>query len=355
MITAETPMSRTTLSHYLTNAQSQNNPISSSLSQILLQITVACQQISVGLQQGALAGILGSADSGNIQGEVQKKLDVISDDLLVNALTQGGLTAAIASEEQDHMVVTHADGQYLVLFDPLDGSSNIDVNMSVGTIFSILPRPASPEQINTELRTEDFFQAGQQQVAAGYVLYGPSTLLVLTLGAGVDVFTLDQNTGEFILTAQQLQIPADTQEFAINTSNQRHWEAPVQQYIAECLAGNTGTRGKDFNMRWVASMVGDVHRILTRGGVFMYPYDFKDPSKAGRLRLMYEANPMSWLIEQAGGAASTGRGRILEVTPHDLHQRIPVVLGSRHEVERVQHYHLSHDQNDNQNNDPAQG
>ncbi len=339
MTTAEPPMSRTTLSHYLTDAQRQNNAINTSLSQIILQITQACAKISTALQQGALAGILGSADSGNIQGEVQKKLDVISDDLLVDALTQGGLTAAIASEEQDHMVITNPDGQYLVLFDPLDGSSNIDVNMSVGTIFSILPRPAQ-----TVLSTEDFFQAGAQQVAAGYVLYGPSTLLVLTLGAGVDVFTLDQNTGEFVLTAQQLQIPTDTQEFAINSSNQRHWEAPVQQYIDECLAGKTGVRGKDFNMRWVASMVGDVHRILTRGGVFMYPYDFKDPSKAGRLRLMYEANPMSWLIEQAGGAASTGRARILEVSPNDLHQRIPVVLGSRDEVTRITDYHLAHDQ-----------
>lgn len=331
-------MSRITLPAYLAAEQSKLPSLTADLSQIVLQITAACHQISTALQQGALAGILGSADSGNIQGEVQKKLDVISDDLLVDALTEGGLTAAIASEEQDYMVVTNPNGQYLVLFDPLDGSSNIDVNMSVGTIFSILPRPAK-----TELATEDFFQAGQQQVAAGYVLYGPSTLLVLTVGAGVDVFTLDQQTGEFILTAKQLQIPADTQEFAINMSNQRHWEAPVKQYIDECLAGKTGTRGKDFNMRWVASMVGDVHRILTRGGVFMYPYDFKDPSKAGRLRLMYEANPMSWLIEQAGGAASTGRVRILEVAPNDLHQRIQVVLGSKHEVERVTAYHQSHD------------
>lgn len=331
-------MSRTTLPAYLAAQQSKLPNPTADLSQIVLQITAACRQISTALQQGALAGILGSADSGNIQGEVQKKLDVISDDLLVAALTQGGLTAAIASEEQDHMVVTNTDGQYLVLFDPLDGSSNIDVNLSVGTIFSILPRPAK-----TELATEDFFQAGQQQVAAGYVLYGPSTLLVLTLGAGVDVFTLDQQTGEFILTANQLQIPADTQEFAINMSNQRHWEAPVKQYIDECLAGKTGSRGKDFNMRWVASMVGDVHRILTRGGVFMYPYDLKDPSKAGRLRLMYEANPMSWLIEQAGGAATTGRVRILEVAPNDLHQRVPVVLGSKHEVERVTAYHQTHD------------
>ncbi|MEC7119558.1 MAG: class 1 fructose-bisphosphatase [Pseudomonadota bacterium] len=332
-------MSRTTLQAYLAAAQTERPTLTTELSQIVQQITTACQQISVALQQGALAGILGSADSDNIQGEVQKKLDVIADDLLVDALTHGGLTAAIASEEQDHMVLTNATGQYLVLFDPLDGSSNIDVNMSVGTIFSILQRP-NPDSLSTT----DFFQAGQNQVAAGYVLYGPSTLLVLTLGAGVDVFTLDPQTGEFILTVQQLQIPADTQEFAINMSNQRHWEIPVKQYIDECLAGKTGSRDKDFNMRWVASMVGDVHRILTRGGIFMYPYDFKDPTKAGRLRLMYEANPMSLLIEQAGGAATTGRMRILEVQPNDLHQRIPVVLGSRHEVERVTQYHLQHDQ-----------
>jgi fructose-1,6-bisphosphatase I len=248
------------------------------------------------------------------------------------------MAAALASEEMDEMIVASESGKYLILFDPLDGSSNIDVNMSVGTIFSILERPNT----NT-IETSDFYQAGQHQVAAGYALYGPSTMLILTLGSGVDVFTLDRDLGEFILTSEGLEIPADTQEFAINMSNQRHWEAPMQRYVDECLEGKAGIRGKDFNMRWVASMVGDVHRILMRGGIFMYPYDLKDPKKAGKLRLMYEANPMSFLIEQAGGASTTGRHRIMDVEPTGLHQRIPVVLGSRNEVLRVTHYHVQPD------------
>jgi fructose-1,6-bisphosphatase I len=258
--------------------------------------------------------------------------------LMVDTLLGGGIAAALASEEMDEMIVASESGKYLILFDPLDGSSNIDVNMSVGTIFSILERPNS----NT-IETSDFYQAGQHQVAAGYALYGPSTMLILTLGSGVDVFTLDRDLGEFILTSEQLSIPADTQEFAINMSNQRHWEKPMQRYVDECIEGKEGVRGKDFNMRWVASMVGDVHRVLMRGGIFMYPYDLKDPKKAGKLRLMYEANPMSFLIEQAGGASTTGRQRIMDVDPTGLHQRIPVVLGSRNEVLRVTHYHVQPD------------
>ena len=328
-------MSYLTLSQFL---DQKTGNLSPELAQVIETIANTCKTIDQALQKGALAGVLGSAEHENVQGETQKKLDVISNDYLIDALKVHPQVGGLASEELDEFTPAQENGKFLVLFDPLDGSSNIDINMCVGTIFSILPAQ------NAVTQASDFMQAGTQQVAAGYVLYGPSTLLVLTLGAGVDVFTLDQNTGEFVLTAQQLQIPTDTQEFAINSSNQRHWEAPVQQYIDECLAGKTGVRGKDFNMRWVASMVGDVHRILTRGGVFMYPYDFKDPSKAGRLRLMYEANPMSWLIEQAGGAASTGRARILEVSPNDLHQRIPVVLGSRDEVTRITDYHLAHDQ-----------
>ena len=331
-------MSNTTLHQYLQDRRQQLNVLTPDLAQLIEQVAGSCVDISTALHQGALAGILGSADSDNVQGEVQKKLDVLSNDMLIDAVLTGGKTAAMASEEMDELIPANANGKYLLMFDPLDGSSNIDVNMSVGTIFSILPYSG-----NGTVQTSDFFQSGDQQVAAGYALYGPSTLLVLTLGAGVDVFTLDREQGVFILTAEQLTVPADTQEFAINMSNQRHWEAPVKQYIDECLAGKTGVRAKDFNMRWVASMVGDVHRILTRGGVFMYPYDLKDPSKAGRLRLMYEANPMSMIIEQAGGAAHTGRGRIAEVAPNGLHQRVPVVLGSRNEVERVTAYHQAHD------------
>jgi len=334
----------TTLNQYLLTRQANShareriNHLSPELNQLILQTTIACKAISSALHKGALAGILGSAGSDNIQGETQKKLDIISNTVMMDTLLSGGQIAALASEEMDEMVVASESGKYLILFDPLDGSSNIDVNMSVGTIFSILERPNKQS-----VKTEDFFQAGQHQVAAGYVLYGPSTLLVMTLGDGVDVFTLDREVGEFILTSERLMIPEETQEFAINMSNQRHWEAPMQRYIDECLAGKTGPRGKDFNMRWVASMVGDVHRVLTRGGIFMYPYDLKDPKKAGKLRLMYEANPMSFLIEQAGGASTTARQRIMDIEPNGLHQRVPVVLGSRNEVLRVTHYHLNPD------------
>ncbi len=322
-----------TLSDFLDSQRPHVAELDQGLDQVLTAVLAASRQISYDLQQGALAGILGSADTDNVQGEVQKKLDIIANDSLIDALKRCEPVAGMASEENDDCIANNPAGRYLVLFDPLDGSSNIDVNMSVGTIFSILPVTQTP------VTKESFFQPGSRQIAAGYVLYGPATLLVLTLGNGVNVFTLDRDQGEFYLTASQLQIPADTQEFAINMSNQRHWEAPVQRYISECLAGKTGERGKDFNMRWVASMVGDVHRILSRGGIFMYPYDLKDPKKAGRLRLMYEANPMSFLIEQAGGQATTGRQRILDVQPNDLHQRIPVMLGSAVEVRLVTSYH----------------
>ncbi|HEY4713987.1 MAG TPA: class 1 fructose-bisphosphatase [Aquirhabdus sp.] len=337
-------MSAITLNQYLLTRQvTSNSPqrisyLTADLTQLILQTAISCKGISAALHKGALAGVLGSANSDNVQGETQKKLDIISNVLMVDTLLGGGIAAALASEEMDEMIVASDSGKYLILFDPLDGSSNIDVNMSVGTIFSILERPNS-----NSIETSDFFQAGQHQVAAGYALYGPSTMLILTLGNGVDVFTLDRDLGEFILTSERIEIPADTQEFAINMSNQRHWEAPMQRYVDECIAGAEGVRGKNFNMRWVASMVGDVHRILIRGGIFMYPYDLKDPKKAGKLRLMYEANPMSFIIEQAGGASTTGRQRIMDVEPNGLHQRVPVILGSRNEVLRVTHYHVQPD------------
>ncbi|TXJ09588.1 MAG: class 1 fructose-bisphosphatase [Acinetobacter sp.] len=323
-------MSNVSFSQFL---QQHAAHLTTPLIQVIDTIAQTCQDIDAALQQGALAGILGSAENENIQGETQKKLDVISNDMLIAALQQHPAVAALASEELDDMTPAQATGQYLVLFDPLDGSSNIDINMCVGTIFSILKTDAQP------VKTEDFFQNGRQQVAAGYVLYGPSTMLVLTTGQGVNMFTFNPESKQFVLTHENIQIPEETQEFAINTSNQRHWEQPVQRYIAELLEGKTGIRGKDFNMRWVACMVGDVHRILTRGGIFLYPYDFKDPNKAGRLRLMYEANPMSFLIEQAGGKSSTGRQDIMDVASNNLHQRIPVILGSKAEVERVVSYH----------------
>lgn len=328
-------MSNTTLNQYLLDRQHSIAHLTPDLTQLLVQVSIACKAISSALHKGALANMLGSAGSDNVQGEVQKKLDVVSNVLLMDTVLSGGKVAALASEEMDEMIVGNDQAKYLLLFDPLDGSSNIDINMAVGTIFSILQ-----QQETKPASHADFMQQGRAQIAAGYVLYGPSTLLVLTLGDGVDVFTLDREIGEFMLTAERLSIPEDTNEFAINSSNSRHWEAPVKRYIDECLAGKTGARAKDFNMRWVACMVGDIHRILTRGGVFLYPYDLKDPSKAGRLRLMYEANPMGMLIEQAGGLASTGRLPILEVQPNDLHQRIPVIIGSKNEVERIISYHL---------------
>lgn len=305
---------------------------------LLNDIVTACKVISNGVNKGALIGVLGTAESENVQGETQKKMDIIANDVVIKSNEWAGHLAAMASEEEDDIYpipARYPKGKYLLLFDPLDGSSNIDVNISVGTIFSIL---RCPEGV-TEPTKEDFLQPGTEQVCAGYALYGPSTLLVLTTGNGVNGFTLDRDIGEFILTNPNMTVPADTREFAINTSNQRFWEEPVQRYVDECLAGKEGARGEEFNMRWVASMVAEVHRILTRGGIFMYPKDTKDPSKAGKLRLMYEANPMSMIVEQAGGASSTGRERIMEMKPNDIHQRVPVILGSKNEVERVVSYH----------------
>ncbi len=305
---------------------------------LLGDITIACKKIAHAVNKGALIGVLGSAGSENIQGETQKKLDVITNDIFIAENEWGGHLAAMASEEMDEIYpipAKYPKGKYLLTFDPLDGSSNIDVNISVGTIFSIL---RCPEGV-TNPTAADFMQPGTKQVCAGYALYGPSTMLVITTGNGVNGFTLDNDIGEFMLTHPKMMIPADTQEFAINMSNRRYWEEPVQRYVEECVKGKDGGREKNFNMRWVASMVAEVHRILTRGGIFMYPFDTKEPGKAGKLRLMYEANPMSFIVEQAGGMCSTGRERIMELQPNGLHQRVPVILGSKNEVERVVGYH----------------
>ena len=323
-------MSYLNLSQFL---EQQTGNLTPELAQVISTIAATCQTIDQALQKGALAGVLGSAQHENVQGEEQKKLDVISNDYLIDALKIHPQVGGLASEELDEFTPAQENGKYLVLFDPLDGSSNIDINMCVGTIFSILPAK------NAVTQAEDFMQAGNQQVAAGYVLYGPSTMLALTVGAGTVFFTFDPETQQFLLTSENIQVTADTKEYAINSSNQRHWENPVKRYIEELLAGKTGPREKDFNMRWVACMVGDIHRILCRSGIFMYPYDLKDPKKAGRLRLMYEANPMSMLIEQAGGASTTGRVRILDIEPTDLHQRVPVIIGSKNEVDLVTGYH----------------
>lgn len=305
---------------------------------LLNDVVTACKVISKDVDRGALVGILGSAESENVQGETQKKLDLITNEVMIKSNEWAGHLAAMASEEMDDVYPIppqYPKGKYLLVFDPLDGSSNIDVNISVGTIFSILRCPDGVENPTAE----DFLQEGTKQVCAGFALYGPSTIMVLTTGNGVNGFTLDKTIGEFVLTHADMSIPEDTSEFSINTSNDRFWEAPVKRYVDECLAGETGVRGRNFNMRWVASMVAEVYRILTRGGIFMYPKDTKDPTKAGKLRLMYEANPMSFIVEQAGGLSHTGKERIMDIKPSELHQRVPVLLGSKNEVERLVAYH----------------
>jgi fructose-1,6-bisphosphatase I len=307
------------------------------LTALLTDIVVACKQIAVAIDSGALVGNMGSLGSENIQGEVQKALDVITNDIFIECNQRSGYVAGMASEEMDNIIEVaekhKQNGQYLLLFDPLDGSSNVNVNISVGTIFSIL------KSANKAPELADFLQPGTAQVCAGYALYGTSTMLVLTTGNGVNGFTLDAENGEFYLTHPNMQLAKDTEEFSINMSNYRFWQAPVQRYIDECLQGKEGKRKKDFNMRWVASMVAEVHRILVRGGVFMYPIDSKLQAKGGKLRLMYEANPMSFIVEQAGGHATTGLQRILEVQPTGLHQRVPVMMGSANEVDKLIAYH----------------
>ena len=319
--------------------EQRRNPTDDDLTGLLDDIVIACKKSAYNVNKGGLIGVLGSAGSENVQGETQKKLDVITNDIFIEACEWSGHYAALASEEMDDVYPIPAQypkGKYLVSFDPLDGSSNIDVNISVGTIFSILRCPNGV----TNPTAEDFLQPGTKQICAGYALYGPATMMVLTTGNGVNGFTLDNGVGEFFLTHPNMTVPVDTQEFAINASNQRFWEAPVQRYIDECVKGKAPSgREKNFNMRWVASMVAEVHRILVRGGIFMYPFDTKEAGKAGKLRLLYEANPMSFIIEQAGGLASTGRGRIMELKPTGLHQRVPVILGYKNEVGRVVGYH----------------
>lgn len=336
-------MKRITLTHYLIENLRRKGTGTEDLRLLIEVVARAVKAISVAVGKGAIAGVLGEAGTDNVQGEAQKKLDVIANEILLEANEWGGHLAAMASEEMEgpHQIPhRYPRGEYLLMFDPLDGSSNIDVNISVGTIFSVLQCPECAEGSPAQIEEGAFLQAGARQLCAGYAVYGAATLLVLTLGDGVDVFTLDRETGSFVLTQEKMRIPEDTKEFAINASNQRWWEPPVGRYVGELLAGVTGPRGKDFNMRWVGSMVADVHRILTRGGIFMYPADTRPSARGGKLRLMYEANPMSFIVEQAGGAATNGRQRILDIEPTELHQRVPVILGSRNEVERVTGYHL---------------
>ena len=325
----------TNFKQYLQTATVKGAAIPAGLQELLMAIAETCTTLSHEVAQGALIGLLGSADTSNVQGEVQQKLDVIANDLLIEGVQDCKSLAGLASEEMELPMAVQGTGDYLLLFDPLDGSSNIDVNVSIGTIFSILQKqdPAAP------LQTTDFLLSGRHQVAAGYVVYGPQTTMALTLGNGVAMFTLNKVTGEFVLIKHAVEIAHSTQEFSINMSNMRHWAEPVRRYVDECLAGMSGDRGKDFNMRWIASMVADVHRVLSRGGIFMYPWDQREPHKPGKLRLMYEANPMSFLVEQAGGVSTNGGQLIMDLMPTDLHERVSVMLGSKEEIERLQRYH----------------
>ncbi|WP_394212475.1 class 1 fructose-bisphosphatase [Psychrobacter piscatorii] len=323
----------TTLADYL-----NQHATSPALNDVITTVTNVGKTISQLLRKGALADILGEAGNQNVQGEDQKKLDVLANDLLLDALAKNTHCAGVASEELDDATPANDDGSLLVLFDPLDGSSNIDINMAVGTIFSVLPY----ERQGQTSENSDYLQAGNKQLAAGYLLYGTSTVLALTIADKVLMFSLDPETEDYVLIEDNVQIDADTSEYAINSSNYRYWRAPMQQYIDELIAGETGVRGRDFNTRWVAAMVGDVHRILCRGGLFTYPFDTKYAHKAGKLRLMYEANPMSLLIERAGGGATDAVNRILDIEPTDIHQRVPVVLGSKNEVNYVKDLHVNY-------------
>jgi fructose-1,6-bisphosphatase I len=330
-------MRRVTLTQYLIEQQRSHGTVSPELRLTVEVIARACKAISHAVSKGAIAGIGDVIGTQNVQGEAQKKLDVVANEVLVEANEWGGQLAAMVSEEMDapyQIPNRYPRGGFLLLMDPLDGSSNLDVNISVGTIFSVLRCPEGVKEPDERC----FLQPGSKQVAAGFTVYGAATILVLTVGNGVAGFTLDKELGSFVMTASDIRIPEETNEFAINASNMRNWEPPVKRYIDECLAGKTGPRERDFNMRWVASMVADVYRTLSRGGIFMYPRDAKH--REGRLRLMYEANPMALIVEQAGGAATDGRQRILDIAPERLHQRVGVVLGSRNEVERVTRYHL---------------
>ncbi|MEJ5269823.1 MAG: class 1 fructose-bisphosphatase [Hydrogenophilus sp.] len=328
-----------TLTQYLIEERRRYPQASGDFNALILDMARACKAIARQVAYGALGKSNHAVTTTiNVQGEEQKPLDVISNECFMRLTEWGGYLAAMASEEMDEPYLIpeqYPRGRYLLLFDPLDGSSNIDVNVSVGSIFSVLRAPEGKARITVE----DFLQPGTQQIAAGYAIYGPTTMLVLTVGRGVVGFTLDPDFGEFMLTHPNIRIPESTKEFAINTSNARFWEPPVKRYVDECLKGKTGPRGKDFNMRWVASLVAETHRILSRGGVFLYPRDNKEPKKPGRLRLLYECNPIGMIVEQAGGRASTGYGPVLEVQPTELHQRIGFVFGSREEVERIEQYH----------------
>jgi fructose-1,6-bisphosphatase I len=333
-------MQRKSLTQFLVEQQRREAALPGQLRLLVEIVARACKAISISVNKGALGGMLGDLGTENIQGEVQKKLDVIANERLLEANEWGGHLAAMASEEMEaiHLIPNrYPKGEYLLLFDPIDGSSNVDVNLTVGTIFSVLKAPG--DAAGRTMTEADFMQSGRRQVAAGYAIFGPQTLLVLSVGTGVYEFALDRDMGSWAMIQERIRIPSGNREFAINMSNQRHWAPPVQRYVADCLAGSTGPRGADFNMRWTGSMVADIHRILRRGGIFLYPWDRRMPSRAGKLRLMYEANPMGFIIEQAGGKAFDGTHRILDIEPEALHQRVGVAMGDRAEVDLFVRYH----------------
>lgn len=329
---------RSTLTQFLIEERRRAPEATGELNALITDVSLACKAIAKRVAYGALGDATGSAGTRNVQGEEQQQLDVTSNRLFIRATEWGGHVAGMVSEELDEpyrLPDEYPRGKYLLLFDPLDGSSNIDVNVSVGSIFSVLRAP-SP---GTDPALIDFLQPGTAQVCGGYAIYGPCTMLVLTFGHGTHAFTLDPMLGEWVLSHQHIRIPEQTREFAINASNSRHWEPAVKRYVDECLAGATGSRGTDFNMRWIASLVAETHRILMRGGVFMYPRDTREGMKPGRLRLLYEANPISFLVEQAGGLASDGHQRVMDAVPSAPHQRIGFIFGSSEEVARIERYH----------------
>lgn len=307
----------------------RHDNVSPDLIPVIRTLLAATKEIAFRVRQGALAGVLGSTLDENIQGETQKQLDVIANQLIKDLLLEEPNVRAIASEEEDSAVAGNAEGKYIVAFDPLDGSSNIDINGQIGTIFTIYPaRDDVPDGSD-----EQFQQPGHKQVCAGYVLYGPSTMLVMTTGGPSRVYTLDTTHGSYLLTCEQLAVPADTAEFALNMANQRFWSDAFKRYVNDLLLGETGPRGKRYNMRWNAAMVGDVHRVFTRGGVFIYPSDNRNAKQPAKLRLLYEANPMALLAEKAGGKGFSESQRILDIQPTHLHQRVAVIIGSANEVD----------------------
>ncbi|HQR25075.1 MAG TPA: class 1 fructose-bisphosphatase [Steroidobacteraceae bacterium] len=326
----------TTISKFLIQ-QVPDGPHGRELAALLVDVAAVVKAISAAVGKGPLVGLASLAGSENAQGESQKKLDLLADELFARGVEWSGLVGAIASEERDDVHFVEGNGRLALVFDPLDGSANLDINLPVGSIFSVLALSEGTRDPAAVL------QAGSRQLAAGYAIYGPSTQVVLTVGRGTHGFTLDREIGNFVLTHPDIRIPEEGSDYLINASNRRFWEPPVARYVDECKAGREGPRGRDFNTRWVASMVADVHRVLLRGGIYLYPRDQKEANREGRLRLLYEANPMAMIVEQAGGMASTGRGRILDVTPQRIHQRVPVILGSRAEVTRVERYHAEFD------------